>query len=335
MNMQINKIPPFYNYFVAPQNRVTLPLVKNDCTTFTGANLSAKKLSFNHFKKNFEKRYHEHFRDVASSIMIEKNLLGEGHDKKVYKIPKMKDYVIAQLKKVYPNRDNSKIYPITPVNDIFPNINFGQAVATDNGGLLILKKVRGEEHSLKFWSDKYLAKLFTGKEIPETEAKIFLNKIDYLKKMPQDVYNKFAEKLQILNESNIRIDTINPNNLLISKKHPEINLVDVDFDKEVFECLTKPYNGISDMYSLLLDSLMFGMHYDKLSPKNRNKLLKNAQIIIKKCRNAGKKVGLVENIENSKNFLKELDGRIYKRRNKSPEFIPNYERFLELISGKQ
>jgi len=264
--------------------------------------------------------------------MIEENLLGEGHDKKVYKIPKMKDYVIAQLKKIYPHRDAAKIYPITPINDILPNVNFGQAVATDNGGLLILKKVSGEEHSLKFWSNKYLAKLFTGEDITEADAKIFLKKIASLKNMNQGAYDDFAQKLQVLNETKIRIDTINPNNLLVDTGKPEINLVDVDFDKEVFECLTQPYNGISDMYSLLLDSLMFGMHYDKLCAKDKCKLLKNVQIIIKKCRNAGKKVGLVENIENSKNFLKELDGRIYKRRNKSPEFIPNYERFLKLIN---
>ena len=84
--------------------------------------------------------------DLISRSQKPENILGQGANSVVYKIPQLEDYVLKVLNKDDPNKINMNEFP----NDV----NLGQPVWQDekNPRILILKKIEGNEHSIPNWS---------------------------------------------------------------------------------------------------------------------------------------------------------------------------------------
>lgn len=322
-----------YKTHVKPQNTNLYSNLRP--LNFDTVSFSAKKdneLSFFDFKRQMSVYYKGSIEENLGNILRPQNMIGQGNSKCVYKIPKINDYVIAVIKREYNSADKNITRRFSATKDEFQGINFGQPVASDNAGLYILKKVEGEEYSLPMWILKYQASEIGSDNVSSDDAKTFFKKLKMMSCYPLSAYKDFAHKLKILNDAHIRIDTINPNNILIDSKKKEINLVDIDFGKEKFPSMIEPYNGISDMKNLLLDSLMHKKYYDKLSDKERKEFKEISNIIKLKCEIAGKSEGLKENLENSLKFLEAIQEKVSKRINHDPEFLRNYAEFVELYS---
>lgn len=142
------------------------------------------------------------------SNICPKNLIGEGKNSKVYNFlePEFKDYVIKVIK---PDAIEQNI----SLNEL-PKYNLGQAVMKIQDNIYILKKQSGVQHGFTNWCD-----IINGKVgINKNQALEFAQNIKKISEMPNSTFHELAKISKYLTENNYKIDSINPNNLLIDYK---------------------------------------------------------------------------------------------------------------------
>lgn len=232
--------------------------------------------------------------ELLKKSIDSKNLLGEGLNSKVYSILGVQNYVVKIDKKKFLGIDSIS-NKVSTVEDDFEDRNMGQAIGKISDGIWILKRQKGKEHSVKFWSADKL-------NITKKDARNFLKNIKKIAKMSDDTYEDYADKIQYLASKGYKTDSINPNNLLIDYKKNEINIID-------FFKASKPAHTDSayDMFCPLLDFSLYKKFHGLLGEKEKKELLDSSQVIINKCFKAAKKKKLPMDENTYINYITEVD----------------------------
>lgn len=265
----------------------------NDCFVSFGNNLTT---NFNLFKSEFARRYGtSDIRMVLFHCITPKGILGRGRDSVCYQIPGVKNFVFKLTSPASLKKENILELPIIEITDEFEGRNFGQEIAKIGNDIKILRRVEGVAHSFPCWIDYLLKK----KELKKKQAEVFLGRLKKISQFDQTSYNVFAESLTFLNKKGIKMDSINPNNLIIDIKSENFGIVDVEKNDL--------RNTHYDMISSLLDMALFRDIYNLLDEKQQKELLQAAKTIIYKCNNTKAIFNLKDDVENYSEFLSQMD----------------------------
>jgi len=119
--------------------------------------------------------------------------------------------------------------------------------------------------------------------------------------MEQSAFDTFAANVKVLDDKGYKLDSINPNNLIVDNEKGTINVIDYFKVKENEHPLYQ--NSHLDMVSLILDFTLFPEYFDKLDKAHKNELLGNVETILKKSYLAAKKAGLSTDVERYRTFV--------------------------------
>jgi len=212
---------------------------------------------------------------IIQSSQTEENKLGQGANSIVYDIPELEGYVLKVLNKDDPNKIDMSEFP--------SSANLGQPVWQDknNPRLLILKKIEGNEHSIPNWSTTiWNGEIYSPMQVTKEQAINFASQIDKIANMPQATFDDLARDVQILDEKGYKLDSINPNNLIVDDKKEQIHIIDYfkvnDHERNIYR------NSYMDLVAVALDFTLFPEYYDKLGENEQKKLLENAKAIQEK-----------------------------------------------------
>lgn len=232
---------------------------------------------------------------LTDKYMTPENLKGSGANSTVYNMPDYPKYVLKVLNKPDPNHIN--------INDFLVTDNFGQPIWEENN-VQILKKLDGWEHSSEDWSKIiYDPMLKKPKEVSAEQANEFFRKFSLVASFPESSFQELAKKVKYLDEKEYKIDSINPNNLLVDEKNKRLNVIDFfkimpwDKPKNVFS------NSYFDIVAMVADFTLFPEYYDKLNKEQKSALLKNVDIVNGKALRGAVNSGLSVNINKFKTFI--------------------------------
>ncbi len=215
--------------------------------------------------------------DIIEKSIDKQNIIGKGANSTVYKIPDLDDYVLKVLNK----NDHNKI----DVSEFPSDINLGQPVwqSTKNPGIIILKKINGTEHSIPNWSDViWDDNKCRAYNVTAEQAKLFNKQIKNLASMPQSSFDSVAKDVKYLDSMDYKIDSINPNNLIVDSDKQEIHIIDYykikPWEKHIQQ------NSYLDLSALMLDFTLFPEYFDKLNTKEKESMVESVKLITKKVK---------------------------------------------------
>ncbi len=159
-----------------------------------------------------------------------KKFLGEGAEAKVYAINDK--YVLRLL------HDANSDLEFLSIEDIFEGRNFGQAIAKDQNGNTINKRVFGSS-----LYDRY-----------STDPKIYLQNLREYVNLSDEALEAFVSDIAFINSKGYCIDHRNPENFLYDKKTGKIGIVDISektFVNSIFPEAFEPYSHIWVLSPLL------------------------------------------------------------------------------------
>ena len=263
---------------------------------------------------------------VLDAVSKQENKLGEGVKKIVYSIDGIDDYVVA----FYKQREEDNSAPLVGVKDVFPGYNFGQEVATNNANISVMKKIKGNDHSIPDWTSKYQGLVYRGEPITEEDAKIFLSGLLDVAEMPWSSYVDFAEQVKYLNDRRIKIDLFNPNNIIVDVQNQKITHFDLFEKPEIFHFLGKDLNGVQDMINILADALLHGEYAKALNDDERNLLIKTTQRVAEKCTVAGEIVGLNNDPSIAYRTYEFLQDRLHQKDGRNTKYLELYGNFQQM-----
>lgn len=223
-------------------------------------------------------------------------LMGVGANSDVYKIPYLDDYVLKILNKDDPNGVKIGEFP--------DDVNLGQPVWQDdnNPRMMILKRVHGQPHSISDWSETMWDKeLQAPKNVGRNGAISYLNKVVNLAVLPQEAFDDVARQVKLLSEKGYKVDSINPNNLIVGDD--EIHIIDYfkvkPREKDVYQ------NCSYDLVAIMLDFTLLQEYIENLDRSERDELKKYAKMIYDKVQTGAKNAGLSTDVEIYKTYINE------------------------------
>lgn len=237
------------------------------------------------------------------------NLIGMGANSKVYDIPFMDEYV---LKIINPGKfEDPNSIPV----GLFPDdVNLGQPVWVnpENRSILILKKIKGIVHSIENWSDFIYDKTTKLPRILErAHGEKYFEKISKISQMPQNTFDDLAKQIIVVDTTakkgqrhykGFKIDSINPNNLLIDFENNKINVIDY-FAKDNHAHA----NSYMDMVASIADFTLLKEYINVIDSNKQKKLINMLKIIDKKCFQAAEKQGLSTDKNIFLNYIDEVN----------------------------
>jgi len=272
---------------------------KNNRKTFENKTDSFEKIAF---KGNLPREISKNIPDgytideLISLAQNDNNLRGIGANSKVYNIPYLSDYVLKVLNKKDPNGIDIKEFP--------SDVNLGQPVwqSDKNPRLIILKKVEGQEHSIPSWSRTMWApEIQKPLNVTKEQSDIYFNCVDRLAQMPQEAFDDICEKVRILDEKDYKVDSINPNNLIVDED--EIHIIDYfkvkPWEKSVYQ------NSSYDLVAIMLDFTLMSEYFDLMDENQKVQFLKNAKTIFEKVQQGALNSGFTTDVEKFKTFIEE------------------------------
>ena len=236
--------------------------------------------------------------ELIKLAQTEENKLGQGANSIVYSIPHLDDYVLKVLNKDDPNRINMNEFP--------SNINLGQPVWQDerNPRILILKKIEGKEHSIPNWSKTiWDGANYTPLNVTKEQAMLFHTQLNDLANMPQSAFDQLAEDVKVLSEKGYKLDSINPNNLIVDTDKKQIHIIDY-FKVNNPQEFHLYQNSYMDLVAVALDFTLFPEYYDKMGETEKIDTIENAKTIRDKIFNGAEKAGLSCDDERFKTFIR-------------------------------
>lgn len=210
-------------------------------------------------------------KDKILDICTEDNLIGHGGNADVYKIPNVEKYVLRVLRRAKAKGEGSEI---EEVKDEFSEFNVGQAVAKiSDAEIYFLKKQKGIPAGVPHGRIRREGK---------NSDPIYEEHLKRAAEMPQSAYDEFAKILVAINVRGYNFDPSKANNVLLDVENGKFNLVDVNKRNEnsTYE------NEMADMVITLMDN-SYAWRYKGSAP-----LESYRKVILDKCIEAGKKVGL-------------------------------------------
>ena len=217
--------------------------------------------------------------DLINLAQNPENIVGQGANSIVYNIPYLDDYVLKVLNKDDPNKIDMNEFP--------SDVNLGQPVWQDenNPRLLILKKIEGSEHSIPNWSRTIGVPFHVTKE----QSVKFAQQLLTIASFPQSSFNQFAKDVKVLSDKGYKLDSINPNNLIVDEENQQIHIIDY-FKVNPKE--THLYqNSCFDLIAVTCDFTLFPEYFDNMSEKEKQLTINSVKTITDKmykgCVDAG------------------------------------------------
>lgn len=235
--------------------------------------------------------------DLIRMAQTEENKLGQGANSIVYSIPHLDDYVLKVLNKDDPNKIDMSEFP--------SDVNLGQPVWQDekNPRILILKKIEGKEHSIPNWSKTiWDGANYTPLNVTSEQAKLFHSQLNDLSQMPQSAFDQLAKDVKLISDKGYKLDSINPNNLIVDKEKQQIHII--DFFKVKPHESHQYQNSYMDLVAIALDFTLFPEYYDKMDESEKSNTLKNAETIREKMHKGAENAGLSCDDERFKTFIR-------------------------------
>lgn len=183
--------------------------------------------NYNDFMLQMQKHYPNiSTKKFIKTVQKEKNKIGEGREAKVYKIPKINNYVM----RVKREPKTSKIFStkkFRPAQNYYYGINLGQPIADNHNGITINVRAHGEEYGIPNWINCMYRRAYPS----ERSANAFVNyDLAQLSEFPLESFYDFIKKVSFIkNATPHTFDFINPNNFIIDYKNKKINIVDTAF----------------------------------------------------------------------------------------------------------
>lgn len=301
--------------------------LKNDAVSFKG------KVIINPAWDEFESEFNEAHKDesvndvLLSSIQNPKNRLGEGVKKVVYLIDGVDDFVVARMK----NEDFNPQKPCVPCVDKLPQCNVGQAVGRNQAGFFIMKKITGQSHGISDWSSLYTGFVYENRAITKQEAETFLAQLRDINGLSFEAYIDLAKQIKYLADKKIKIDMINPNNLMVDCKNNKMTYFDLFEKPEVFYHILPEINSVQDMAYLIIDPLLQSEYLKALDSEKKEEMIALVQEIMLKVKHAGKIAGLVDDEHIVSTTYALLQGRLMVKNNeRNPRYLEQYNEFRKI-----
>lgn len=263
---------------------------------------------------------------VFDMISKQENVLGEGAKKIVYKIDGIEDYVLGFLKEKSPDRN----LPFVPFEDPYPNFNFGQPIAGNNSNFIIMKRIFGNTHGVDNWTAKFLNLAYQNEKISAQDALKFLSQLAEIEKFPLSSYRDLAKQVKYLTDKNIKIDMINPNNMITDVKRQKLNYFDLFEKPEVFHPIKPQVNCTQDMVTLITDGMLNAEFVEALGAKDKEKLIRLTKSISEKCKIAGELEGLSSDSSITYKTYSLLQDVLTKKHGYCPDYVGFYKKYQAL-----
>lgn len=279
---QVKKPHPYKDIVIAPIIRV-----KKDC-------------SFENLIKNLEIAGIKTPDDILKNC-TEINFIGSGANSDVYSFSNnnLENWVIKIIKRgSFPDKNIG----IRKLNDRLEAENLGQAIAEYGPKIKILKRVKGDSHSIPNWSDRGRKRI----PVNTIEARHIVDDINKISKFTQQTFNEYAKKLKILDDNGYKMDCFNPNNILVDFETKELSIIDF---YEHAPHANK--NTVYDIFAPLVDFKNFEDIIAKTPKEKHPELINTVKAIYNKCLIAGEHIGLKKDKETFIEFIKE-SGEFYK-----------------------
>lgn len=280
--------------------------------------------AFNDFSRKIQETYGNiEISKLVDGVMRKENIIGKGSTKIVYRIPNIEDYVIGREKEItYLKQKFSEI------EIPFDKYNFGQPIAQNDSGIIIMKKVDGTSHSLDNWSEKVDHLLF-GQPVDKKDAKEFLEAMKKVSKMPISAYINLANQIKYLSDNGHRMDILSPNNVLIDSKNQQMNLIDLIDGQDRFADFDGELNTLFDLENILCGTILHEASRKQLSKAEACELDKATIETLEKCKIAGKYVGLSDDKTNTIKFYNVMDGVVSHLLGCETKFLETYLEFAD------
>jgi hypothetical protein len=228
---------------------------------------------------------------LLEAVKKSENIIGVGGNAIVCRIPQIDGYVL----KVH-SRDwlkNRELTELVAVEDQFPEMNFGQPVASI-GMADVLKEQVGVPAGVPY------GEVRKSRETGNAVYEIYLKTAAA---MPQKSYDQLAELFVFLNENDLIFDPSKSNNILVDSEKDIFNLVDLHHK----ESDDQPKNSLSYIVISLLDNAYaWKVQDEELEPS----LVEYRRQILDKCIKACQKAELtkVDSNDSSLSYSFQLAG---------------------------
>ncbi len=268
--------------------------INNKLLTFKGK--ENDPLSFENFNQKRIEAGLFNEEDFMENIKPE-NLLGTGLNSEVYSFSDsaLEPWALKVDKKPNKTKEGAGLYR---TKNEFGAQNMGQEIARIGDRFHILKKIEGTPHSLENWS----AHINNNSIVTKEESKEFLNSIEKIAQFDEAAFDDYAKQLKTLGSKGYKMDSINPNNLLIDYENEKIHII--DFFKNADP---SHINSRLDLTNCLLDFSFFDRFYEKLDEDDKQRLLDTGKTIIEKCNDAASKHNLPQDEDTYVNYLANVD----------------------------
>lgn len=306
---------------------------KKQFVLFRGAKLPGG-ICYEDFIKQAKEQFQTDSFEKLSEKIVENadKLIGQGSAKKVFTIRGINDYVLAIFKREY--KIDEPIKPFMPIEPELPDYNFSQSIAKNNQGFYIMGKVDGESHADPRWFTKIIKSARGLNAINNSDAKSFLSQLKNIEKYPLNAYEHLGEEFSYLNENGIRVDSMNPNNIIVDKKKQIFNYIDIFHEQKRFQSLKAPLNGVSDMIAMLLDSLLHTNYLSSLAQNDVEDMKSVSEDIIGKCKLAADNVKLSNTIDNTRKHVEIIQDITSKQFGIKLWLLERFDSFKELYKDK-
>lgn len=239
--------------------------------------------------------------EAILSNCISQNKIGSGANSSVYKFSneQMRNWVIKVHKSITTPAEVKNL-EIKPVLDELTGMNFGQPIAEIGGGIQILKRVNGTAHSIENWSKR------KEEHLPPTkiETEKFLNDIKRIASFPQAAFDDLAKQLEILNTKGYKVDSFNPNNLLVDFERSQLHIIDFyKYEPDANK------NTVYDLIGLLTDYANLEIHYNNLRDGQKQQLIDTTKLLFEKCTIGATKHNVNQSEKVFENYVAEIDIR--------------------------
>ncbi len=263
---------------------------------FSGARLPEQ--TFEAFKQWAEKT---NFINKVPEILCTSNISGEGTHNIIYKIPDNDTFLLRRMRSRIPNRAGTT--GILQLPDVFPNNNFGQAIA-DLGNICreniqVIIKQNGQPNGIKNWLQINFRKL-----LPQNILE-FIAQLKRVAIVKENAYDVLTKEVKIVTNQGLNFDFGNPQNVLVYEDEA-LNIVDIDLRNKHLTGNCEEFIPTSLIHSLI-DEFHFPQIYQSANQEQRSELKTYAEVIKTKIELSAKKNAIPNNESAFYRYLSEED----------------------------
>lgn len=288
--MRIQRNLPTTQYKLTPKTKT------HNSPSFLGARLPEQ--TFEAFTKWAEIT---NFVNKIPEILRTSNIVGEGTRHIIYKIPDNDTFLLRRMRSRIPNiAGNTAILQLT---DVFPNNNFGQAIASLGNivreNIQVIIKQDGKPNGISNWLQINFRKL-----LPQNILE-FITQLKRVSIVRENAYDVLTKEVMAITNKGLNFDFSNPQNVLVHEDEA-LNLVDIDLRREPSTGNCAEFIPTSLVHSLI-DEIHFPQVYQSANTEQRNELKTYAGAIKSKIERSAKKNAIHNNEKAFYRYLSEED----------------------------